>query len=397
MRGFLLGNRKGYPYTIVLILLVCAFSLGLHSCRGKAQVKHTGPHCAKVASLPVKYAKGFAVDYYNGFKVVTVKDLKDTGKIIVQYVLVPKGKLAPSDFSEAVLVDTPVGKVVCISTNHISTMAQLGLTDSVAGVANVDLIYSKDIVERVKKGAIADVGQNELNYEKIVQLNPAFVITSGSWDGGDKMKAKLTSLNIKAVLNLDYMEQEPLARAEWLKFTAAFFDREYEADSVFTGIEANYLSLKEKVKNVATKPTVFVNIPFKEIWYMPCGDNYMAKLIADAGADFLWKDAKANNGLNLNLDYEAVYAKAADAEYWLCNGFAGSLADVKAADKKNSFFKAYKTGKVFNNDNRNTPSGGFDFWENGPITPDKILADMIFIFHPELLPGHKLYYYRKLK
>ena len=157
------------------------------------------------------------------------------------------------------------------------------------------------------------------------------------------------------------------------------------------------MSLKEKAKTVSVKPTVFSNLPFKEIWYMPCGDNYMAKLIEDAGGNFLWRDAKATNGLNLNLDYEAVYAKAADADYWVNTGFAKSLREIKEADKKNTFFKAYKAEKVFNNDNRNTSAGGFDFWESGAVNPDKVLADLIFIFHPELLPNHELYYYRKLK
>ena len=78
-------------------------------------------------------------------------------------------------------------------------------------------------------------------------------------------------------------------------------------------------------------------------------------------------------------------------------GIAKSLGEIKAADKKNTFFKAYKTGNLFNNDKRNTPGGGFDFWESGVVNPDKVLADLIFIFHPELLPNHELYYYRKLK
>jgi iron complex transport system substrate-binding protein len=383
---------------LVLMAIALLFTAGMVGCKSKTQPQaHNKVHCVKEASLPVKYAKGFSVDYYNGFKVVTVKDLKDTANVLAQYVVLPKGKPAPVDFSEAVLLDTPVRKVICISTNHIAALAQLGLMDSIAGVANVNLVYNKELVEKVKQNKIADVGQSELNYEKIVELNPAFVFTSGSWDGGDKMKMKLLSLHIKSVLNLDYMEQEPLARAEWIKFTAVFFDKEVEADSLFKQIEQNYLVLKEKAKSAATQPTVFVNIPFKEIWYMPCGDNYTAKIIADAGGNFLWKDARANNGLNLNLDYEAVYAKAANADLWLCNGFVGSLADIKGADKKNTLFKAYKTGNVYNADKRNTPGGGFDFWESSPLNPDKVLADMIFIFHPELLPGHELYYYRKLK
>jgi iron complex transport system substrate-binding protein len=382
---------------LALSFVFMIMSIGLWSCKGKTQTEQQHSHCVKEASLPVKYAKGFSVDYYNGFKVVTVKDWRDSEKVLAQYVLLPKGKSGPVDFPNAILLDTPVRKVICISTNHISALARLGLVDSIAGVANVALIYNKEVAALLKENKIADIGKDELNYEKIVELNPSFVFTSGNWDGGDKVKQKLNSLHIKSVLNLDYMEQEPLARAEWLKFVAAFYDKEFEADSIFKEIEQNYLALKEKAKNISSKPTVFANLPFKEIWYMPCGDNYMAKLIADAGGDFLWKDAKATNGLNLNLDYEAVYAKAADADIWLCNGFASSLAEIKAADKKNAFFKAYKTGNVFNNDKRNTPSGGFDFWESGAITPDKVLADLIFIFHPGLLPNHELYYYRRLK
>lgn len=386
-----------YGLQFISVLFLWSVLCGLWSCKGRTQTKEQHVHCVKEFSLPVKYAKGFSIDYYNGFKVITVKDWRDTAKILAQYVLLPHGKSAPVDFGNAVLLDTPVRKIICISTNHISALAQLGLLDSIGGVANIGLIYNKEVVALIQQNRIADVGRDDLNYEKIVELNPSFVFTSGNWDGGDKMKMKLNSLHIKSVLNLDYMEQEPLARAEWLKFVAAFYDKEAEADSIFLEIEKNYLELKERAKSVSIKPTVFANIPFKEIWYTPCGENYMAKMIADAGGEYLWKDTKANNGLNLNLDYEAVYTKAADADIWLSNGFAGSLDEIKSADKKNSFFKAFKTKHVFNNDKRNTPSGGFDFWESGGLAPDKVLADLIFIFHPELLPKHQLYYYRKLK
>ncbi|MES2620909.1 MAG: ABC transporter substrate-binding protein [Bacteroidota bacterium] len=348
-------------------------------------------------SLKLKYAKGFAVDYYKGFKVVSVKHWKDSTKVFAQYILAAEGNSAFGDFPNSVVIYTPVRKVVCVSTNHIAELARLNLADSISGVANVNLIYNEKIVNAVKENTIADLGSEELNYEKLVELNPSFVLTSGDWDGGDKMKVKLNSLHIKSVLNLDYMEQEPLARAEWLKFVSVFYDRESQSDSIFNEIEKSYLSLKQKVKSVSKRPIVFSNLPFKEVWYMPCGENYMAKLIADAGGDFLWKEASATNGLNLNLDYEAVYNKAANADYWINVGFAKSLDEISAADKKNAFFKAYKTGNVFNNNKRNTTAGGFDFWESGAVNPNKVLADLIFVFHPELLSGHELYYYRKLK
>lgn len=379
----------------LLILVVLCF---FNACRQKpGAAAHNTPHCVKEASLPLKYAQGFAVDYYNGFKVITVRDVKDSTKPMLQYVLLPKGKAAPVDFANAILIDTPANKVICVSTTHIAEMQRLGLLHLVAGVTNRSLIYSKEVLAAMDAGTIADLGSEEMNYEKLLSLQPSFVFTSGSYDGGDKMRSKLDALKIKMVLNLDYMEQDPLARAEWLKFVGAFFDMEYEADSIFMEIEKNYTALREKAKAVSAKPTVFCNMPFKEVWYMPSGQNYTARLIADAGGDFLWKDAPSTNGLNLNLDYEAVYGKAAKADVWLGTGFAQSLAEIKAADKKNALFAAYKAGNVYNNDLRNTPSGGFDFWESGVVNPDKALADLLFIFHPELMPGHQLYYYRKLK
>ncbi len=351
----------------------------------------------KPASLSVKYAKGFSVDYYKGFKVITVKDWRDSAKVLEQYVLLPNGKAAPLAFPDAVRIETPVTKVICLSTNQVAEMKRLRLLPFLAGITGAQFIYDPEIREAVQNGTIAGVGQEELNYEKLLSLNPSFVFTSGSYDGGEKVKVKLEALQIKRVLNFDYAEQYPLARAEWIKFVAAFFDREQEADSVFGQIEKNYLALKAKAQQAKNHPTVFCNIPFKEVWYMPSGENYMAHLISDAGGDFLWKEASATNGLNLNLDYEAVYNKAVHAQYWLNTGIAASLEQLRKADNKNALFDAFKKGNVYNNDLRKSPEGGFDFWESGVVNPDKILADLLFILHPELLPGHHLYYYRKLK
>lgn len=387
---------NNWKYVLWFALLL--FTVALSSCNNQPQQQQKSEsHCVMVESLPVKYAKGFTVDYYNGFKVITVKDLKDTARILAQYVVLPKGKAAPVDFKDAVLIDTPVQHIVCVSTNHAAGLVKLGMLPKIAGMTNTELTYDSSITNAVKAGTIANLGSNDMNYEKLVALNPSFVITSGGYDGGDKMKMKFESLHIKSVLNLDYMEQDPLARAEWLKFTAAFVDEEYTADSIFTAIEKSYLVLKEQVKAVSAKPTVFCNLPFKEVWYMPSGQNYIALLFSDAGADFIWKDVPATNGLNISLDYEAVYNKAADADYWINTGLAGSLSDIKEADKKNTFFKAYKTGNVYNGDKRRTAQGGIDYWESATFNPDLVLADLIHILHPEILPNHELYYYRKLK
>lgn len=380
---------------VLFIFVLCVFLLSgcKHKNTGSVEA-HS--HCVKQASLPVKYSRGFSVDYYEGFKVATVKTTGDTSIVLARYVILPKGKKAPVDFDDAVLIDTPVNRVICFSTNHVAALSRLGLLQYLTGISNPELIYNSQVQQLLKNGEIISLGGMELNYEKMLALHPDFVFTSGDWDGGDRLKMKLASLQVKSVLNLDYMEQDPLARAEWLKFVAVFFDREYEADSIFKSIEANYLSIKERMTKVANRPSVICNMPFKEIWYMPSGENYLARIIHDAGADFLWANSSASNGLNLSLDYESVYAKGSNADYWLNTGFARSLSEMVNADSKHANFRAWKNGNVFNNDLRMTPSGGFDFWESGAVSPDLILADLVHLFHPDSLPTHKPVYYRQL-
>jgi iron complex transport system substrate-binding protein len=41
--------------------------------------------------------------------------------------------------------------------------------------------------------------------------------------------------------------------------------------------------------------------------------------------------------------------------------------------------------------------GGNDYLESGVVNPDRLLEDLIAIFHPELLPDHGLFYFRHLE
>lgn len=370
-----------------------AFVVLLCSCNQPQKQK---AHCEKQSSLPLKYKPHFSVDYYDGFKVVTVYGT-DTANLLAQYVLLPKNKPAPVGFDKATLIETPVRSSIAVPTNHVAIYSKLGIADTLLAVANAELIYDSLVRKNLAEKKLVSVGSNEYDFELIAMLYPSFVLHSGSYDGGDKLQVKLKSMGVKTVLCADYMEQNPLARAEWIKFVATFYNMEAVADSLFQITENKYLQLKQLAASVEHKPTVFCNMPFKEIWYMPTGQNFSAQLIADAGGDFLWKDAKPNNGLNLSLDYEAVYAKAANADIWLVNSLVNSLKEMSGADTKNKEFGAFKKGKVYNHNNRTTVAGGSDYWESGVMSPDVLLADLIHIFHPELMPAHQLYYYKQLQ
>ena len=42
-------------------------------------------------------------------------------------------------------------------------------------------------------------------------------------------------------------------------------------------------------------------------------------------------------------------------------------------------------------------AGGNDYYETAAADPDVVLADLIKILHPDLLPDHTLVYYRQLQ
>ena len=59
---------------------------------------------------------------------------------------------------------------------------------------------------------------------------------------------------------------------------------------------------------------------------------------------------------------------------------SASLSELKAADSKHAFFKAFKTGNVYSNSKR-TKGLANDFWEKGVMQPHFILRDYILILN----------------
>jgi iron complex transport system substrate-binding protein len=97
------------------------------------------------------------------------------------------------------------------------------------------------------------------------------------------------------------------------------------------------------------------------------------------------------------MDIEMVYERGMDAEYWLNNGIWTSLSQARRSVPRMLDLSALQTGKLYNRDKRVADNGANDYWESGVIKPDVVLADLIRIFHPQLLPDHELVYYRKLQ
>jgi iron complex transport system substrate-binding protein len=283
-----------------------------------------------------------------------------------------------------------------MSTTYLSHLAELGLLDRLVGLDNPQFVHTPAVVEMIEAGELATVRSGtEINVERILALDPSLVMTYGMGTPADDVHPQLIAAGVPVAINAEYVEPTPLGRAEWIKFTAAFFNEEAVAEEFFAEVATRYEDLAARASASEERPTLLVNAPFQGTWYMPGGNSFLAQFFADAGADYLWADDDTQ--VSLQLSFETVFAEAANADIWVHPGAATSLDELLAMDERFANFAAFQQGAVYNNTKRLNENGGNDYWESGMINPHLILADQIAIFHPDLLPDHELYYYQRLR
>ena len=351
---------------------------------------------ASDAQVTIDYARNFTLEYKEGYKLLTVLMPWAGATEPIRYALVPKGQADPSGIDDALIVHTPVESFVSLSTTYLPFLEQIDELSSLVAVDSGAYIYNAEVQNWLKAGAVAEVGSGAvINIESLIDLNPDLIMTSASGFAEYDSHPQLLEAGLKVVINSDYLEQDPLGRAEWGKFIAAFFEKEAEADRLFDEMVARYQQAKALTSNLPTRVTVFTNTAYEGTWYMPGGESYIAILLADAGADYLFKDIEGSGAQP--LDFEVVLERAKDADYWINVGALSELSALAAMDARYADFRAFQEGKVYTYSKRMNASGAVDYFESGAAAPDVILMDLIKAFYPDLLPEHEFFYYQALQ
>ncbi len=345
--------------------------------------------------IKVTYATGFDVTYHKNYKVVHVKQQQADTLFEKEYVLVQCGTPPPQGVDSDAIIEVPIKTVVSMSTTHFPFLEEYGVLERLVGIDDDAYVSNATVLSMVKSGKVSIVGAGAgVNIEKLLEMQPDLIFAYSSGIPNYDAFPKLIETRLKVALVAEHVEATPLGRAEWGKYMALFFNREKIAETEFSKTEANYRKILESAANVKSKPTVFLNALYQGTWYMAGGKSYMAQLLADAGADYLWKDNPSSS--SVMLSFEEVLNKAIDAEYWLPTAYWKTKSDALAEDERYEKFKAFQTGQTYNNNVRATAGGGNDFYESGTAHPDVILADLVKIFHPDLLPEHSLVYFQQL-
>ena len=344
-----------------------------------------------VGGYDTKYAKGFTVDRYQDYTLIKVTDPWDTLKILQTYILVDREKKVPENLPSGTVVKIPVQSAVAYSTIHCSSLNEIGALDIIKGVCESEYVGIDEIQRRIKNKTIIDVGQGaNPDIEKILMLEPEVIFTTPL---SGQSYGQIEKTKIPLIETPDYMETEPLGRAEWIRFYSLFVGKESFADSIFNITVTNYNNIKNIVSQATFKPSVFTDTRYQSNWNTPGGKSFLSNMLVDAGANYIWKDNESTSFMP--LPFEEVLDKAGDADFWLIKYYSekGDMTyeSLKKEYMPYSYFKAYKEQKIYG-----CNTAVKNYYEDLPIHPEYILRDFAYIFHPDLFPDYEPQYYTKI-
>lgn len=352
--------------------------------------------------LTVRDAANFTVAYIDDIKLVQIVETTPGGDPAA-YLLVPRGAEEPQGGwalwaaahtpTPPTVVEIPVRSIFTSSTTQLPALEILGLLDRLTGVAQAEFVSSEAVRAMFAADQLVVFAPTyAVDAELVLAAQPDLLMTSGFWDDAYDI---IQSAGTAIVHNADWIESSPLGRAEWVKFISLFFNREAEAEAWYQQVRADYQAAKALAADAERRPTVHTGQVWGGIWYASGGRSYVAQLLADAGADYVWADDESTG--SIEHDIETQLERASEAEFWLhaASWWANAEAAL-AEDARYGEFASLQNGNVWNPTLATNEQGGNDFYESGSVRPDLVLLDLIAILHPDLAPDHEFVYYQQL-
>ena len=263
-----------------------------------------------------EYASGFDIKGADGKEsvLITVMNPWQGADSVTTWLFIARsGEKVPEGFAGQVL-EGDAKRIVAMSSTHIAMLDAIGEVGRVAGVSGIDYISNPDI--QARRDSIGDVGyEGNINYELLLSLDPDLVLLYGV-NGASAMESKLEELDIPFMYVGDYLEESPLGKAEWMVALSEVAGKRGDGEKTFAAIPVRYNALKKKVADSALgAPSVMLNVPYGDSWFMPSTQSYAARLIADAGGHYVYQ--KNTGNASAPIDMEEAYLLASDTDMWL--------------------------------------------------------------------------------
>ncbi len=364
-------------------LCLLGISLALVSCTGG----HSSATLPTAGDTLTHEANLLTLVDYNAFIVADIASPWDSTAKLQRLVLYPRDH-RPDSLPDGVQIPYPVTSSIVYSSVHAGAIEELGATEAVTAVADAEYYKLPFVVEGLNSGKIVDVGSSmSPSQEKVLMANPDAILASPFQGATHPV---IDKMGIPIVEMADYLETSPLGRAEWIKLLGYLYGKPEDATRIFDKVKSDYVNIKEQASGASNRPRVLTETPQSGIWYVPGGQSYMARLLADAGFDYPWKDDRSTG--SIPLDPSAVLDKAHDATVWLIKSFgtAPSRVDLIKMSPVISHIEALKDGRVYYCDTEATL-----LFEDFPFHPERLLLDFQCIASGNL--NQSLKYYRPIE
>ncbi|EAS18901.1 putative iron(III) ABC transporter periplasmic iron-binding protein [Flavobacteria bacterium BBFL7] len=346
-------------------------------------------------NVEVKYATGFVINSTETGYYISINNPWPEADLEYSFKLV-KGsstseRLPEPDASQ--IINIPLQKIILSSTTHIPPVVLLQEQSSIIGFPGTDYISDSSVRALIDDGKIEELGQNQtISVEKVVTMQPDLVMGYGI-DGDNPVYESIQRAGIPVIYNGDWIEKHPLGKAEWIKLFGVLYGKEKEANRIFKEIEKEYLETK-KLAQAFESPSVIAGATWKDTWYLPYGNSWQGKIIADAHGDYVYSNTTGTGSLSYNV--ERVLTDAHNADIWIAPGQYTSYKAMKEDNSAYSQFDAFKNRKVYTFALNVGARGGVTYYEEASMRPDLVLKDLVKILHPNSLPQHQLYFFKPL-
>jgi iron complex transport system substrate-binding protein len=381
-------------------LLACLLLSGImffNACQPgtKRQNAHNKEKEASNTSASVRYAVGFDLVPEDGYELLHIFRHYNETADTLSYVLANEGVEIPEIYADLEQIRIPVRNIALLHSSYLSYFDFCNAKNHIKAISEGKYVFDDSIYQAIQNDDLREVGYGEnLDKEQLLALGIDLVVTVGWPNSPNKNQEMLHELGIPLLIFSDWQESTLMGRMEWVKVIAALTGKEAIANTKFKKIAGTYDSLKQLTSGLENLPKIVCNLPYKGSWYVPSGNSYVSNLLRDAGGRYLWADDRDKGALQ--LDFETVFATGVEADFWINPDFAHSIEDIYDKDERLRDFRSTQSGNVYNSINRIARGEANDYWESGIVNPHLVLADIIHILHPEILPDHQLVYYKRI-
>lgn len=290
----------------------------------------------------------------------------------------------------------PFKKAMLLNSSLIGFFSELNLENKITGVSSPEYIFSEKIHQLINENKILNIG-NEQKYdiEKILSNKPDVIFTNYVPNFANTYEV-LKNNGIELIFLDDFMEQNPLEKSKYLLLFGKLFGKEKEAEKAYQNIEDNYKKIQALSKNSKSKSLVLCNEMYGSQWFLPGGNSFVAKLINDAGGNYILKDNKEST--SVPLSFEEVFIKSKQSNFWINISPHKNKKELLTMNLNYSKMDVFNSGKLYMINNREKDQAN-DYFESGVVRCDVVLRDYFKIFHPEdvTFQSEPLVYLKELK